>query len=144
MRRLVISAVALTILAFSAPPVALAQKPAAPAATPAPAAPATPEKETVPAGEGAKLKDMAGKEVSVSGRVIRTGRDERSGMIFLDFSRDRNNAFVTVIKGATAKGANLDPKARYEGKDVIVTGVITLFKDNPQIVVTSLEQIQVR
>ena len=120
MRRSIFSLLFVPVLALSLAPFASAQKPAPPAASPAPAAPVAPAKEAVSAADAAQRKELVGKEVSVSGRVAGTGRDERSGMVFLNFSRDRNNGFVTVIKGSVAKGGNVDPKAQYEGKDVTV------------------------
>lgn len=109
----------------------------------APAAPAT-SGDTVEATDAQKLKDSIGKEIKVSGKVVNVGSDSRSGNVFLNFSRDRETGFVVMIKGSVAKAAGTDLKEKYNGKDVVVTGMVQLFKSKTEIVVSSLEQIVVK
>lgn len=109
----------------------------------APAAPAT-SGDSVDATDSQKLKDSIGKEVKVSGKVVNVGSDSRSGNVFLNFSRDRETGFVVMIKGSVAKAAGTDLKEKYNGKDVVVTGMVQLFKSKTEIVVNSLDQIVVK
>lgn len=110
----------------------------------APAAPAAASSDTIEATDSQKLKDSIGKEVKVSGKVVNVGQDARSGNVFLNFSRDRESGFVVMIKGGVAKGAGGDLKEKYNGKDIVVTGMIQLFKNKTEIVVGSLDQIVVK
>ncbi len=109
-------------------------KPAAPAAA----------KESIEASEAEKLKGAIGREVTVTGRIVAAGQDAKSGNVFLNFSRDRDSGFVAMIQGRVAKGAGTDLKEKYQGKEVAVTGVLSLFKNKTEIVVQDLAQIAVR
>lgn len=110
----------------------------------APSAPAAAAGDSIDATDTQKLKDSIGKEVKVAGKVVNVGQDARSGNVFLNFSRDRESGFVVMIKGGVAKGAGTDLKEKYNGKDVVVTGIVQLFKNKTEIVVGSLDQITVK
>lgn len=132
---------ALTLaLAFCCAPALRAEPPAKPS-TPSTSASAA---ETIEATDAQKLKDSVGKEVKVTGKVIGVGQDSRSGNVFLNFSRDRDTGFVVMVQGSVAKGAGVDLKEKYNGKEVVVTGLVKLFKNKTEIVVTSLDQIAVK
>ncbi len=133
------SVCSLSIFAFGAPlygQTAAPTKPAAPSGNAA--------RETIDVLEAQKLKDAIGKEVTATGHVVGVGLDAKSGNVFLNFSRDRDSGFVVMIKGSAAKAAGVDLKEKYNGKDVAVTGVLSLFKNKTEIVVQSLEQIEIK
>lgn len=109
-----------------------------------PASSSTASGDTIEASDSQKLKDSIGKEVKVSGKVVAVGQDSRSGNVFLNFSRDRETGFVVMIKGSVAKAAGTDLKEKYAGKDVVVTGMVQLFKSKTEIVVSSLDSIVVK
>ena len=53
----------------------------------------------------------------------------------------RNAPLTIVIWADTRKDLNNTPEEFYKGKEVCITGKIELYKDKPQIVVTSKSQI---
>jgi len=98
-----------------------------------PTPPPTSNRTTVPvvqAIEVDKIRQLAGSEAKIRGRVYRVGHSTKSNTHFLNFGPSRS-AFTAVIFESSLElfeKVKLDPKS-YEGKDVELTGKI---KDHPE------------
>lgn len=92
------------------------------------------------------LKAAAGETVTVHGKVATAGAT-RSGSIFFINFEGANRNFAVVIKKehleAVNGGFNGDLAAAVKGKSINVTGEIKLYKDKPEIEVTTPDQIKV-
>jgi alkaline phosphatase D len=110
------------------------------------------EKPVAPVGEGAvgptEARKKIGEKITVEFKVQATGSSGRR--VFLNSERNRNDEknFVIVIEtdkvGEQLKKAGIDdPRRHYFNKTVRVTGEVTKFRDQPQIVVTDAGQIKV-
>jgi hypothetical protein len=82
--------------------------------------------------------------------VQATGTNRTKTMVFLnsedDFKSERNFTVVLDLMALTKaleEAKVTDPLRHYKGKTVKVKGVVSLFKDQPQIIVKKLEQITV-
>ncbi|MFO0841136.1 MAG: alkaline phosphatase D family protein [Gemmataceae bacterium] len=98
----------------------------------------------------AAARTREGKEWAVELVVQSTGQSRDKGRIYLnseaDFRSERNLTIVLDTKSLARdlKEARVkDPRKHFGGKKVKVTGKVTIFRDNPQIEVTRLSQIQV-
>jgi DNA/RNA endonuclease YhcR with UshA esterase domain len=91
----------------------------------------------LPPEEAAK---HVGETASVEGVVVNVGHG-KTGTVYLNFGAAfPNQVFSAVIK---AESKAVFPEADgLEGKTVTVTGVITLYKDKPEIVLEKREQLQ--
>lgn len=91
------------------------------------------------------LRSLAGKKVSVTGRVSRVGSLPDGRITFLNFEGVERGGFVAIVRAGSLN--NL--KKRFPdglapalaGRDVTVEGLVTLFRDAPQIEVDSPAQI---
>jgi hypothetical protein len=89
------------------------------------------------------------RKVTVELKVRGTGASKGGGLVFLNSLADRTlegNFTVVLDKAALAllKGAGVEsPQAYYDGKTLRVTGTLTLFREQPQIVVIDPAQIAV-
>ena len=88
------------------------------------------EPPLVPASDLRKLRQLAGSEARVRGRVYRVGRSDKSNTYFLDFGPAKSALTAVVFSSA----AELFERARinlsqYEGREVEITGAI---KDDPK------------
>lgn len=84
----------------------------------------------VQAIEVEKIRQLAGSEAKIRGRVYRVGHSAKSNTYFLNFGPSRS-AFTAVIFESSLEPfekMELDPK-NYEGKNVELTGRI---KDHPE------------
>ncbi len=85
------------------------------------------------------LRQKVGEEVSVAGRVARTGKS-RSGNQFLNFA---NTEFTVVcLSQDVKKFGSQGPADTYEGKDVVVTGKLELYRGKVQIQLREPSQIK--
>jgi len=81
-----------------------------------------------------------GETASVEGVVVNVGHG-KTGNVYLNFGAAYpNEVFTAVIKSESA--AAFPEADALKGKTVTVTGVITLYKDKPQIVLEKREQLQ--
>ena len=88
------------------------------------------------------LNEAIGKEVAVKGTIVRVGQTQGGGITFLNFSRQKGANFVGVVF-QKSYGAFPDGFEKFTGKDVIIRGVLQLFKnEQPQIEITTPDQIQ--
>ncbi|MCX7702317.1 MAG: alkaline phosphatase family protein, partial [Gemmataceae bacterium] len=105
-----------------------------------------------PVGDGAisprEARNKVGEKVTVEFKVQATGSSGRR--VFLNSERNRNDEknFVIVIEtdkaGDKLKQAGIDdPRRYYFNKTVRVTGEVSKYRDQPQIIVTDAEQIKV-
>jgi hypothetical protein len=88
------------------------------------------ELSLVQASDLRKLRQLAGSEVRVRGRVYRVGHSDRSNTYFLNFGPAKSALAGVIFSSA----AELFERSRinllqYEGREVEVTGVI---KDDPK------------
>ena len=82
---------------------------------------------------------QVGKVVTVRGRV-EGQKTSKSGHTYLNFGgRYPNHVFSCYL---SAKNF-LEPIPSFEGKEVEVTGTVTMYQDKPQIEVSTLSQIRV-
>jgi DNA/RNA endonuclease YhcR with UshA esterase domain len=91
---------------------------------------------------GDKLIPMAGRVVTVQGVVIRTHHDEKGGTRFFNFDKNRDRFSFVMFESATklfqAQGESTED---YLQKKIQVTGVLTIHKGRPSMVVNKPEQI---
>jgi alkaline phosphatase D len=95
----------------------------------------------------AEIKKRLNKECTIEMTVRATGMS--AGLIFLNSAPDRlsdDNFTVVLDRKAQAKlkqGGVDDPREHYEGKALRVTGVLSLFRERPQIIVSDPAQIEI-
>jgi hypothetical protein len=109
-------------------PAAVAPVSVVTAASPPPAPIA--ESDVVQAREVDKIKELAGAQAKIRGRVYRVGKSSKSNTYFINFGPSRA-AFTAVIFASAVERfeqSNLAPKS-FEGKEIQVTGEV---KDHPQ------------
>jgi endonuclease/exonuclease/phosphatase family metal-dependent hydrolase len=102
--------------------------------------------ETLDANNLDALKAAVGKVAAVKGQVQKVSSTSNKSIYFIDFAGNRRGGFVGIVRQdkydavAAAFGGDLSALA---GKTVQIRGPITVFKDAPQIVVNSPDQIKV-
>lgn len=83
----------------------------------------SPEPVDIHASNLRLLKKNAGKNVKISGRVVRVGYSEKSNTYFLDFSEDRSGLTVVIFSSVVGKFERLGLSIEdYEGDSVEVAG----------------------
>lgn len=103
------------------------------------------DEPAIRADEGLPLIDwkdagkFVGKEVVVQGRIEATGRAKT--LIFLNF--DRGRSFTAIIRKKNESDFPKPPDAMYMGKLVQIRGRISVFRDKPQIEVSSPDQVKI-
>jgi hypothetical protein len=84
----------------------------------------------------------AGQQVTVQGKVV-TAYDSGNA-IFLDFDPDYQKwLYVLIWPEFKQRFPGGDPVGLYEGRVVLVTGTIVMYKGTPEIIVESPDQIQI-
>jgi endonuclease/exonuclease/phosphatase family metal-dependent hydrolase len=102
---------------------------------------------TVNAADSAAITGAIGKAVIVKGRVQNVGTTPTNSIYFINFAGVPKGGFVGIVKKegystiTAALGADL--KAALTGKDVELRGELVRYKETPEIVVTSPEQIKI-
>jgi endonuclease/exonuclease/phosphatase family metal-dependent hydrolase len=86
-------------------------------------------------------RPLIGKSAFVSGNVINV--NTAGNVTFVNFDDQRPARFTAVIFKKDLGNFPIPPKEMYAGKIVQVSGTISVFKDQPQIVVTTPAQIKV-
>jgi len=91
------------------------------------------------------LKAAVGKSVTVHGTVSGTFKT-KSGIVLVNF-QGANRGFTLMIPKDSVEGVagefNGDIEKELKGKPVLATGEIKLYKDRPEMEVTSADQIKV-
>jgi len=91
------------------------------------------------AADVAALRRQVGQEVTVAGRVSRTG-ESQSGMQFLNFA---DSEFTVVChKADAARFPGGTPADTYRGRDVEITGTVELYRGKVQIRLRTPAQIR--
>lgn len=86
-----------------------------------------------------KIRAAEGKRATVRGLIESTGKSRGTGMNFLNFP---NREFSAVVFGRSLKNfPEGEPADTLKGQWVAVSGVVSIYKGEPQIVVESPEQI---
>jgi alkaline phosphatase D len=94
------------------------------------------------------VQELLKKEVTLDMEVRATGAS--ASLIFLNSAPDRTspeNFTVVLDKKAQAKLAQngvANPRGHYEGKAIRVVGILSTFREAPQIIVSDPKQIQVK
>jgi endonuclease/exonuclease/phosphatase family metal-dependent hydrolase len=83
---------------------------------------------------------VVGKVVFVSGKIIGVGRGGEVN--FLNFDEARPPKFAAIVFQDNVAKFPKPLKEMYEGKLVRIRGMVTTYREQPQIVVTSPDQIQ--
>jgi endonuclease YncB( thermonuclease family) len=103
--------------------------------------------EVLPATNREGLVSCAGKRVKVRGRISRVGALRNGDLSFLNFNGNERDGFVGIIdRSARAQFLKRFPeglKKALVGKDVVLEGVITLYRGAPQIKLDSPTQLRV-
>jgi endonuclease/exonuclease/phosphatase family metal-dependent hydrolase len=86
-------------------------------------------------------RPLIGKMALVAGKV--TNVNTAGNVTFVNFDDQRPARFTAVIFKKDLTNFPIPPKEMYSGKIVQVSGTISVFKDQPQIVVTTPAQIKV-
>lgn len=98
------------------------------------------EHKRVDATNAVELRESVGQEVTVFGKVDSTGKSS-SGHQFLNFYGKQISVFCA--KDDVAKFKDGTPAELYEGKEVEVTGQLSLFNGKLQLKLTTPEKIRV-
>lgn len=88
-----------------------------------------------------EARQVVGKTAFVSGQVLNVSTAGR--ITFINFDEQRPTRFVAVIFEENLGNFPKPPQEMYAGKIVRVRGPVTLFREQPQIAVTSPEQIEI-
>ena len=84
-------------------------------------------------------RPLIGKMAVVAGKVINV--NTAGSVTFVNFDDQRPARFTAVIFERDLTNFPIPPKEMYAGKIVQVSGTISVFKDQPQIVVTTPAQL---
>ncbi|HYM94726.1 MAG TPA: hypothetical protein VET23_11345 [Chitinophagaceae bacterium] len=92
-------------------------------------------------------KNYVGKTVTVCGKVKSTYQPNsvNSHPTFIDFGNKYPNAiFTAVIWESDLSKFSYKPKRKLKHKKICVTGVIKLYKEKPEIIVSNPSQIKIK
>lgn len=92
------------------------------------------------ATETAALKGKDGQKIVVYGETARSGKSQ-NGMNFVNFAGAE--FYLIAFKSDLGAFKDGEPADVYDGKRLVVTGVVTIYKDKPQIKLTSPDQVRV-
>ena len=95
--------------------------------------------ERVKATNVVALRKLVGQQVTVYGRVGTTAKS-KSGMNFLNFASSELSA---VCRSSDVSKFKPAPADAFRGKDIVLTGMLELYKGKLQIKLTQPEQIKV-
>lgn len=84
---------------------------------------------------------LAGKPASFCGEVARVYVSRSGKFAALDFDKDYEKALVAVAIGDSIK--RLPELMKLEGQSVIITGKVEIFKGQPEIKISSADQIKI-
>ena len=98
-----------------------------------------------PAGAGGvpweEAHRHAGEEIAVEGTIVRTHRAAK--VLYLNFHPNWKRYLSLVILASDLPRFPQDPEKAYKGKKVRARGEVTLYKDRPEMVIRSPEDISV-
>src|SRR5262245_505279 len=88
-----------------------------------------------------EASQFVGKAALVSGKVI--GVPTVGQITFINFDEQRPVRFAGVIRQESLTNFPKPPKEMYDGKIVQIRGTVSVYRDQPQIMITSPAQIEV-
>ncbi|MFO0876847.1 MAG: alkaline phosphatase D family protein [Gemmataceae bacterium] len=98
----------------------------------------------------AEARKHEGKEWKFTMTVQGAGASKDKARIFLnsekDFRSEKNLTIVLEMKAlqaALTEAKIKDPRKHFSGKKVEITGTVTMFRENPQVVIKQLDQIKI-
>lgn len=101
----------------------------------------------IPANDRKVLQALAGKRTRVQGRIGRVGALPDGRITFLGFEGNGNEDFVAIVRSGFLPVLKKQYPDGLEqalvGREVVIEGVVTLFRDTPQIEVESPAQISI-
>lgn len=109
--------------------------------------PETTPLEKIPAGDRKTLLALAGHKARVIGRVSRIGALPDGRITFINFEGNERQDFVAIVREGSLPALKkqfpdgLDQALN--GREVTVEGLVTLFRDTPQIEIENPAQISV-
>jgi DNA/RNA endonuclease YhcR with UshA esterase domain len=92
----------------------------------------------------AEAKDHIGEQATVCGTVVNThyASSTRGQSTFLNLDAAHPNQVFSIVIRMSARSNFVDPKKRYSGKQVCITGLIRSYRGGSGIVASSPEQIK--
>jgi len=94
----------------------------------------------IAASDVTALRKREGKETTVSGKVVTVFAPDSKSIVLLNFARNYKEAVVVGVKSNRFPAF---PDLRtLKDKTVVVTGVVVLFKDRPEILLETPSQIR--
>ena len=83
-----------------------------------------------------------GYEITVQGRVVNVGHSNDGKVNFLNFAKDWRGKFYMVVFDDLAKTLDKPVSALFEGRLVRVKGKVETHRGNPQMKITSMDQVE--
>ncbi|MDQ3441841.1 MAG: hypothetical protein M3478_15980, partial [Planctomycetota bacterium] len=97
--------------------------------------------------DAAKLKEMIGTEVTVRGKVSEVFVPRSATVSIFNFEGIERRSFNVVVPKANLEAVNAgfdgDVAAAVKGKTITVTGTVADYRGNPQIQLTTPEQLKI-
>ena len=91
------------------------------------------------------IKAAEGKEISVKGKIYGTYKPQSGSVLLFNFEQQRN--FNGMVKKANIEAVDAgfvgDVATAMKGKTVVITGMVSMYKDKPQIEIVKPEQIKI-
>jgi alkaline phosphatase D len=94
------------------------------------------------------VKELLKQEVKLEMTVQATGMSANNGLVFLNSEADRTHPenFTVVLdkQAQAALKANgvMNPREHFQGKKIAVSGTLSLFREQPQIIVSAASQMR--
>ncbi|MFY7952574.1 MAG: hypothetical protein ACOVT5_08710 [Armatimonadaceae bacterium] len=95
----------------------------------------------IAASDLATLRKRDGKETTISGKVTTVFAPDSKSIVLLNFARNYKDAIVVGIKAN--RFAAFPDLRTLKDKTVVVTGVVILYKERPEILLETPSQIRV-
>ncbi|MFN3167971.1 MAG: OB-fold nucleic acid binding domain-containing protein [Phycisphaeraceae bacterium] len=83
-----------------------------------------------------------GYEITVQGRIVGVGQSRDGKVNFLNFHEDYRGKFYMVIFDDLAKTLDQSVEALFKGEVVRVKGKVDTHRNNPQMKITSMDQVE--
>ena len=103
--------------------------------------------EVIDVKDVAKIKENEGQTITVRGKVIEVFNPNSGNVKLFNFEGIGRRDFNVMIRKANFEavnaGFNGDVDAAVKDKTIVVTGRVALYRDNPQIEVTTPDQIKI-
>jgi DNA/RNA endonuclease YhcR with UshA esterase domain len=93
-----------------------------------------------------EAKNHAGESATVCGKVVSTHYAERSrgNPTFINLDKPYPNQVFTILIWGSDRSKFGDPEEKYRGKQVCVTGTITMYRGSAEVVAHEPSQIKLR